>query len=160
MAARAEKKADKRKAKELRKELAAEKAAALEKALVEKGSFVPANVKGAAELRDADKRQDPNNYGLNSNLEDKRTLNRVEDKRSQHVTFSSVPPVQYPPSTTSNATNIAYSNSSNPGYAISNVSNVPAMQIPDFRCRGPTPCSNVATSLQICVVMLPHQLKA
>ena len=147
MAARAEKKADKRKAKELRKELAAEKAAALEKALVEKGSVFSAKVKGAAELRDTEKRLDPNNYSYN-NVEDHRIISRGEDKKSQHVTFSSVPPIQYPPPVTSGA-NIGYSSSTTtPGYAISNVSNLPAMQIPAFQPQPQYYSSNSHTILQ------------
>ena len=140
MAARAEKKADKRKAKELRKELAAEKAAALEKALVEKGSVVPANVKGAAELRDAEKRQESssNDSFSHNEMKDNRAAQyRVSDdkKSQQHVTFSTVPPVQYPsipPSSHPSVANTGYTNPSHQGYAMSNVP-PPAMQIPAFQ---------------------------
>ena len=60
---------------------------------------------------------------------------RDDKKSQQHVTFSTVPPVQYPPlPPTSNpsAANPEYTNSSHQGYAMSNVP-PPAMQIPAFQ---------------------------
>ena len=133
MAARAEKKADKRKAKELRKGLAAEKAAALEKALAEKGSVFSAKIKGAAELREAEKRLDSNPYAHSKTDDHSAAMRRYDDKKSQHVTFSSVPPIQYPPPVTP-GTNMGYSSpSTNSQYAISSVSNLSAMQTPAFQ---------------------------
>ena len=132
MAARAEKKADKRKAKELRKGLAAEKAAALEKALAEKGSVFSAKIKGAAELRETEKRLDSNQYAQGK-ADEHSAMRRYDDKKSQHVTFSSVPPIQYPPPVTP-GTNMGYSSpSTNSQYAISSVSNLSAMQTPAFQ---------------------------
>ena len=157
MAARAEKKADKRKAKELRKELAAEKAAALEKALVEKGSVVPAKVKGAAEQRELEKRFDSNSYSSHNSFEDNlgrvSGSNRNEDKKSQHVTFSPIPPVQYPPPPTPPNGDSGYSSNAssnaNPGYAISNVSTLPpAMQSPAFQPQPQYYSSNSHTLMQ------------